>query len=107
MKDRPCPRANAPRRLRWTPPGFRPFDTGEAPSEADTAEASDTGEQADAAKAQEPAESQETGNGAAVTAVNGGDDTAARIAAQSAAPANGEDPEAPAAEVPEFLRVSP
>ena len=61
--------------LAWTPPGFRPFDTGEAPSEADTAEASDTGEQADAAKAQEPAESQETGNGAAATAANGGDGT--------------------------------
>ena len=68
--------------LAWTPPGFRPFDTGESPSESDTAEAADTGEQADASGAQEPAESQETGNGAAATAVNGGEDTAVEDAAR-------------------------
>ena len=92
--------------LAWTPPGFTAFDTGKAPSESDTAEAADTGEQADAAKAQEPAESQETGNGAAATAANGGDGTTSETQ-PDAAPANGEDPDAPAAEVPEFLRVSP
>ena len=80
--------------LEWTPPGFRAFDTGEAP------------EKPDVATAREPVESLESGNGAAPAPVNGEDDTAGETQS-AAAPANGDDPDAPAAEVPEFLRASP
>ena len=92
--------------LRWTPPGFRAFDTGETPGKADTAEASGDDESPDAATAREPVESRESGNGAAAAPVNGENDTDGETQS-AAAPANGADPDAPAAEVPEFLRASP
>ncbi|MDE0006185.1 MAG: ParB N-terminal domain-containing protein [Rhodospirillaceae bacterium] len=83
--------------LKWTPPGFRPFDAGEAKS---ATEAADT-----AADSTEPVRSQQNGEDASAPA-NGSD--AAEDPRRAAA--NGEDihsPDAPATEVPEFLRVSP
>ncbi|MCY3706569.1 MAG: hypothetical protein OXH08_13905, partial [Gammaproteobacteria bacterium] len=83
--------------LKWTPPGFRPFDAGEAES---ATEAADT-----AAESTDPVGSQKNGEDAAAPPDGSDSPEDPRRAA-----ANGEDihsPDAPATEVPEFLRVSP
>ena len=89
--------------LKWTPPGFRPFDAGEADAvTADTAGANPTEPDSEAA----PAGTRQNGDAAGAAPANGG----GTGEAPHAGAANGEDvhsPDTPATEVPEFLRVSP
>ena len=90
--------------LKWTPPGFEPFDAGEPGSATETPDTAETSEQPDADAA--PDGRRENGEDATAAPANGGD---TGDATQPAA-ANGEDADAddtPATEVPEFLRVSP
>ena len=90
--------------LKWTPPGFEPFDAGEAVSATEADDTAGTSGQPDAAAA--PDGRRDNGDASADAPANGED---AGQAPERAA-ANGEDtdaPEVPAAEVPEFLRVSP
>ena len=84
--------------LKWTPPGFEPFDAGEAAAETDT--------HGTTATAAAPANGEDAGKAPERAAANGED---AGQAPERAA-ANGEDADAhdaPADEVPEFLRVTP
>ena len=92
--------------LEWTPPGFKAFDAGEAAPDTDSAEAPATDDESDAEPAAGPDEPPQNGDGVSTTPSNGAHDTAEDPHGASA-PANGEDPDAPAAEMPEFLRVSP
>ena len=88
--------------LKWTPPGFEPFDAGEADSATETDDAAQTSAQADADA--KPDERRDNGDGSAAAPTNGED--AGQVPDRAAA--NGEDadaPEVPATEVPEFLRV--
>ena len=90
--------------LAWTPPGFKPFDAGEPVTATETPDMAETSGQPDPESA--PEVRRENGEGADAAAANGGD----AGEAPRAAAGNGEDrgsPDAPAAEVPEFLRVSP
>ncbi len=90
--------------LKWTPPGFQPFDAGEAVSSTDSDDAAQSSAQADAEA--EPDGRRENGDGSAAEPANGED----AGQAPDRAAANGEDADAhdtPADEVPEFLRVSP
>ncbi len=90
--------------LKWTPPGFQPFDAGEAVSATETDDAAQTSAQADADA--EPDGRRDNGDASAAEPPNGED----AGQAPDRAAANGEDADAhdaPAAEVPEFLRVSP
>ena len=91
--------------LEWTPPGFKAFDAGEAAPDTDSAEATATDKESDAEPAAGPDEPPQNGDGVSTIPSNGADDTAEDPHGASA-PANGEDPDAPAAEMPEFLRVS-
>ena len=91
--------------LEWTPPGFKAFDAGEAAPDTDSAEAPATDKESDAEPAAGPDEPPQNGDGVSTIPSNGADDTAEDPHGASA-PANGEDPDAPAAEMPEFLRVS-
>ena len=91
--------------LEWTPPGFKAFDAGEAAPDTDSAEAPATDKESDAEPAAGPDEPPQNGDGVSAIPSNGADDTAEDPHGASA-PANGEDPDAPAAEMPEFLRVS-
>ena len=91
--------------LEWTPPGFKAFDAGEAAPDTDSAEAPATDDESDAEPAAGPDEPPQNGDGVSAILSNGADDTAEDPHGASA-PANGEDPDAPAAEMPEFLRVS-
>ena len=78
--------------LKWTPPGFMPFDAGEAVSATEAHDPAGTAAEPDAGAQAAPANGEDAGQ------------------APDRAAANGEDadaPEVPAAEVPEFLRVSP
>ena len=91
--------------LEWTPPGFKAFDAGEAAPDTDSAEAPANG-QGIGRRARKPDRTSRRKNGDGVSTIpsNGADDTAEDPHGASA-PANGEDPDAPAAEMPEFLRV--
>ena len=91
--------------LEWTPPGFKAFDAGEAAPDTDSAEAPATDDESDAEPAAGPDEPPQNGDGVSAILSNGADDTA-EDPHGALAPANGEDPDAPAAEMPEFLRVS-
>ena len=88
--------------LKWTPPGFEPFDAGEPAAETETDDTAETTGQPDAGAT--PDERRDNGDGSAAAPANG-EDTGQ---APDRAAANGEDanaPEVPATEVPEFLRV--
>ena len=91
--------------LEWTPPGFKAFDAGEAAPDTDSAKAPATDKESDAEPTAGPDEPPQNGDGVSTIPSNGADDTAEDPHGASA-PANGEDPDAPAAEMPEFLRVS-
>ena len=91
--------------LKWTPPGFEAFDTGEPPADAGNPEPSAEDRTPDATTAVEPDASPH--NGDAATAEPANDAEPANGSGSVSAPANGEDPDAPATEVPAFLRVSP
>ena len=91
--------------LEWTPPGFNAFDAGEAAPDTDSAEAPATDKESDAEPAAGPDEPPQNGDGVSAIPSNSADDTAEDPHGASA-PANGEDPDVPAAEMPEFLRVS-
>ena len=93
--------------LKWTPPGFRAFDTGDAPSDADTdaGKTPDTAEESGTDAAPEPGPLQETTNADPGAPINGANDNTTEPP-RAAAPTNGEDRDAAAAEMPEFLRVS-
>ena len=95
-------RANA---LKWTPPGFEAFDTGESAADAETPETSADIAKPDTAAAAEPDTSPRNGAAATAEPANGGEP--ANGSGPVSAPVNGEDQDAPATEVPEFLRVSP
>ena len=92
--------------LKWTPPGFEPFDTGGAPAETGTDDTTGTAANPDAGDEAAADGSRRNGEDADATPASG-DDVGQ---APDRAAANGEDadaPEVPATEVPEFLRVSP
>ena len=80
IRRRICPPGSAA--LEWTPPGFRAFDLGDVPSDANSAETPETPETPDTARepdahtAPEPDASLETTDAAPDAAVNGADDTA-------------------------------
>ena len=91
--------------LKWTPPGFQPFDAGEAVSETETADTAGTAAEPDAGGEAAPDGRRENGKDADATPAIGGD----AGQAPDRAAANGEDADAtevPATEVPEFLRVT-
>ena len=73
-------------------------------SDPDSAETPDTAGESDANATPEPDVPQETGDAAHAVPTNGGD--AATASADPAAPMNGEDRDPPAADMPEFLRIS-
>ena len=78
--------------LKWTPPGFEPFDAGKAVSATEADDAAGTAAEPDAGAQAAPANGEDAGQ------------------APGRAAANGEDADAhdaPADEVPEFLRVTP
>ena len=78
--------------LKWTPPGFEPFDAGEAVAATEADDTAGTAAEPDAGAQAAPANGEDAGQ------------------APDRAAANGEDadaPEVPATEVPEFLRVTP
>ena len=88
--------------LKWTPPGFEPFDAGEAVAETEADDTAETSGQPDAGAT--PDGRRDNGDGSAAAPTNGED--AGQSPDRTAA--NGEDanaPEVPATEVPEFLRV--
>ena len=92
--------------LKWTPPGFEPFDAGESVSSTDSDDAAGTAAEQDADAGTSPEGRRENGDASTAEPANGED------AGQppDRAAANGEDADAhdaPADEVPEFLRVSP
>ena len=91
--------------LAWTPPGFKAFDAGDAASDTNSTETPDTAAESDAGAAPGPEESPRNGDAASAAPVNGANDTSDDPRG-AAAPVNGEDSDAPAAEMPEFLRVS-
>ena len=90
--------------LKWTPPGFEPFDAGEAVSETEATDTAKTSGRPDAEAALDGR--RENGGDADAAPANG----EATGETPHTAAANGEDAaahDAPATEVPEFLRVSP
>ena len=96
--------------LEWTPPGFKAFaaagaaaDSGAA-ADTDADDAPDAIDEPDADAVPAQNASQANGDGAQAAPANG--DAPAAEPPRAAAPGNGEDPDAPAAEMPEFLRVS-
>ena len=92
--------------LKWTPPGFQPFDAGEAPAETDADDTTATAANPDAGDEAAADGSRRNGEDADAAPANGDD----AGQAPDRAAANGEDadaPEVPATEVPEFLRISP
>ena len=92
--------------LKWTPPGFEPFDAGEPVSATEADDTAGTSAEPDADTKAAPDRRRENGEDAAAAPANGGD---AGEGPHRAA-ANSEDADAhdaPATEVPEFLRVSP
>ncbi len=91
--------------LEWTPPGFKAFDTGDVEPDTDSAETPDTAGESAADAAPEPDAKPETADAGPAMAVNGADDTSDEPH-RAAAPMNGEDRDAAAAEMPEFLRIS-
>ena len=94
--------------LEWTPPGFRAFDAAGAAADsgaaADADDAPDAADESDADAAPALDAPQANGDGARATPADGSDPAAEPPRATG--PGNGEDPDAPAAEMPEFLRVS-
>ena len=96
--------------LEWAPPGFRAFDAAGAAAETGAAADTDADDAVDAAdeSAADPAPAQDAsqanGNGAQAAPADGSDPASEPPGA--ATPGNGEDPDAPATEMPEFLRVS-
>ena len=78
--------------LKWTPPGFQPFDAGESVSATEADDTTGTAAEPDAGAQAAPANGEDAGQAPERAAANGEDADA---------------PEVPAAEVPEFLRVSP
>ncbi len=91
--------------LKWTPPGFGLFDAGEAGSATEANDTAKTSGRPDA-DAETAKDGRRENGGDAAAPANGGD---AGETPHTAA-ANGEDADAhdaPATEVPEFLRVSP
>ena len=82
--------------LAWTPPGFRAFDTGEAPPDTESPETAAADGDSDIATAPDADTSQSTADAATEAAADGGD-----------TPNGSGHATAPAAQVPEFLRVSP
>ena len=91
--------------LAWTPPGFEPFDTGEAPPDTESPETAAADGDSDVATTSDPDAAQPTGDAAPEAPAHGTD--ASNGSGHATAPVNGEDPDAPATQVPEFLRVSP
>ena len=91
--------------LKWTPPGFEAFDTGEPAADAGTPEPPAEDGTPDATAAVEP--DPPPHNGDAATAEPANDAEPANGSGPVSAPANGEDRDAPATEVPAFLRASP
>ena len=92
--------------LKWTPPGFEPFDAGEPDTATEAADTGDASGKPDADSGAAPDGRRENGEDADAAPANG--DAAGQ--APDRAAANGEDadaPEVPATEVPQFLRVSP
>ena len=90
--------------LEWTPPGFRAFDAAGAAADTDADDAPDAVDESHADAAPPQDASQANGDGAQATPADGRDP--APEPPRAAMPGNGEDPDAPAAEMPEFLRVS-
>ena len=96
--------------LEWTPPGFRAFDAAGAAADSgaaadtDADDAPDAGDKSDADAA--PAQEAPQANGDAAQAAPADGSAPAAEPPRAAAPGNGEDPDAPATEMPEFLRVS-
>ena len=87
--------------LKWTPPGFEPFDAGEPVPETEADDTAETSGQPDAGAT--PDKRGDNGDGSSAAPANGED----AGQAPDRAAANGEDadaPEVPATEVPEFLR---
>ena len=91
--------------LKWTPPGFEAFDTGELAADAKTPESSAEDGTPNATAAGEP--DAPPHNGDAATAEPANDAELANGSGSVSAPANGENRDAPVTEVPAFLRVSP
>ena len=91
--------------LEWTPPGFKAFDAGDEVPERGSVDTPDTAQASDADAAPDSGTPQQADDGAAAAPVNGTDETAAQPH-RAAASVNGEDRDAPATEMPEFLRVS-
>ena len=89
----------------WPPPGFEAFDTGEAPPDTESPETAAADGDSDVATTPDPGASQPSGDAPPEAPANGSD--ASNGSGHATAPVNGEDPDAPATQVPEFLRVSP
>ena len=91
--------------LAWTPPGFKAFDTGELPPDTESPETTAADGDSGVATTPDPDTSQSASDAAPEAPADGGD--ASNGSGHATAPVNGEDPDAPATQVPEFLRVSP
>ena len=91
--------------LKWTPPGFEAFDTGETTADAETTDTSAEDGKPDADAAAQTDTPPNNGDAATGEPANAGEP--ANGSGPVTAPVNGEDRDAPATEVPEFLRVSP